>query len=228
MKSTFILFFLVGLLNITAYSQNKTYNSSKDSDAKSQAILKKLQAFYNNNARQITSSFQLKIDLPDQNTRIEKGTIIQSGTKFNLKVKEMTIINNGKALWMINKTNKEIQINDYSPGNTGGTFNPTDVIRMYNPSKFVSVCTFDGKQGNSMVQIVEIKPLDKNADYAKARITVNKSNTRLTKIELFNKDGSKYYLTISGTTISNKPVPSNFVFNAANYPKYHIEDLRVN
>lgn len=228
MRSILFLIFLSFVTTGTGFSQIKTYNASKDSDSKSKAILKKLQAFYNSSNNQVTSSFQLKINLPDKNTRLENGTIIQSGNRFNLKLKDMTIINNGKAIWLINKVNKEVQINDYTPGNNGGTFNPTDVIRMYDPVKFVSVCTFDGKQGNSSVQIIEIKPLDKNTDYSKARLTVNKSNTSLSKIELFNKDGSKYFLTISKTSVSTKANNTNFVFQKSAYPNYHVEDLRIN
>jgi len=219
--------FFIGLY-LNAYSQATTYNSAKDSDKKSVAILNKLKSFYNSSTNQITSSFNLKMTFAGNKSRLEKGTIVQSGNKFNLVLNDMSIVNDGKTIWVVNKANKEIQINDNTGGSASGTFNPTDVVRLYDSKKFVSVCTFDGTQTGKSIQIIELKPLDKKTEYSKARITVNKVNGSLSKVELFNKDGSRYDLTIN-KTISSKSVNSaNFAFNKASYPGYNIEDLRIN
>ena len=190
------------------------------------AILNKLKGVYSS-TKQVTSTFNLKMNLPGNKTRLEKGTIIQHGDRFKLDTKELTIINNGKTVWIVNKTNKEIQVHDYTPGQSGSTFNPTDVIRMYDQQKFVSVCTFDGVQGGKGVQVVELKPVDKKTDYAKARITANKSTGGLSRVELFNKDGSRYDLSITKTTFgtANSGI---FTFSKTAWPGYNIEDLRVN
>lgn len=227
MRYLLLLMTSISVLALSAQSTINTYNSAKDSDKKSIAILNKLKAIYTNTTKQVTSSFNLNMNLPGNKTQLEKGSIIQLGNKFKLDAKSISVINDAKTVWIINKTNKEIQIHDNISGSASGPFNPTDIIRMYDQNKFISVCTFDGVKNGIGIQTVELKPVDKKTTYSKARITTLKSNGNLSRIELFNKDGSRYDLTILKTSFS-KANSNIFTFSKTSWSGYNVEDLRVN
>ena len=105
--------------------------------------------------------------------------------------------------------------------------NPAELVSMWDNKNFVVVCVFDGTKDGKQVQIVEVKPLNKKTEYAKAKITVNKSNGQLSAMELINKDGSKYNLTITKNMIAKAASQSLYTFNKAKYPGYQVEDLRI-
>ena len=46
-------------------------------------------------------------------------------------------------------------------------------------------------------------------------------------MELINKDGSKYNLTITKNMIAKAASQSLYTFNKAKYPGYQVEDLRI-
>jgi len=221
-----LLVILVASISLTA--QKNTYSTAKDSDSKAVATLNKIKTKYSSASQQITSVFSLKMEFPGQSTRLEKGTMTQLGTKFNLDIKDMGIINDGKTVWFINKKQKEVQINDYVKGSSQGIVNPADFISQYDQKNFVAAVTFDGAQSGKQVQIIECKPVKKGTEYSKARITVNKPTGELIAMEIFNKDGSRHTLNVSKTTFGKPGSATVFTFNKAKYPGYNVEDLRVN
>lgn len=211
-----------------SFAQKNTYSTAKDSDAKAVSILNKIKTKYTSASQQISSVFSLKMEFPGQSTRLEKGTMIQLGPKFNLDIKDMAIINDGKTVWFVNKKQKEVQINDYTKGSSQGIVNPADFIAQYDQKSFVAALTFEGAQSGKQVQVIECKPVKKNTDYSKARITVNKATNELIAMEVFNKDGSRHTLNVSKTTFAKAGSTAPFTFNKAKYPGYNVEDLRVN
>lgn len=225
------LFFSVSILLAVVFSasaQKNTYSTAKDSDAKAVATLNKIKAKYASASQQITSNFSLKMEFPGQSTRLEKGSMVQFGSKFNLDIKDMAIINDGKTVWFINKKQKEVQINDYVKGTNQGIVNPAEFISQYDAKSFVAAVSFDGAQNGKQVQVIEVKPVKKNTDYSKARITVNKATSELIGMEIFNKDGSRHTLNVSKTVFAKPTGTTAFVFNKTKYPGYNVEDLRVN
>ena len=225
--SRFILWAFVLFCGSSLFAQN-TYTSAKDSDAKSVVALNKIKAKYSTAGQQITSVFTMKIDLPNQAARLEKGTMIQSGNKFNLSMKDMAIISDGKTVWFINKKQKEVQINDYSKDVSKGMVKPADFIIQYRPKTFISAVTIHGPKNGKKVMVMEIKSVDRKVDYSKVRVTVNKATNELIEMELFNKDGSRYTLNVSKTTFSKTTSSSSFGFDKSKYPGFNVEDLRVN
>jgi len=168
------------------------------------------------------------MEFPGQSTRLEKGTLIQSGNKFNLDLKEMGIINDGKSVWFISKKQKEVQINDYSKDAGQSVINPVSFLNDYNSKSYISRLLMEGLKDGKQVDIIEIKPVNRKTEFSKARITVTKGTNQLVKMELFNKDGSHHTLNVSKTQFSKQVSPASFTFNKARYPGYHVEDLRVN
>jgi len=210
------------------FAQKNTYSTAKDSDAKAVTTLNKIKTKYANASQQISSNFSLKMEFPGQSTRLEKGSMIQLGSKFNLDIKDMAIINDGKTVWFINKKQKEVQINDYVKGSNQGIVNPAEFISQYDAKSFVAAVSFDGAQSGKQVQVIELKPVKKNTEYSKARITVNKATSELIGMEIFNKDGSRHTLNVTKTVFAKPTGATAFVFNKAKYPGYNVEDLRVN
>jgi hypothetical protein len=79
-----------------------------------------------------------------------------------------------------------------------------------------------------MIQQIEFKPLKKDSEYAKARLTINKKTGFIDQIELLTKDGSRYLLMIEKTNGDQHLVQTLFQMKKEDFPNYQIEDLRLN
>ena len=67
---------------------------------------------------------------------------------------------------------------------------------------------------------------DKNAEYAKLRLSVNKTNKDIISVFALGKDGSRYTLKVNRFSPDKPLAADTFVFKPAKYEGFHIEDLR--
>ena len=219
-----IAFLFLAVLNLTA--QGNTYTSAKDSDPEAKKILDKLKKDYDS-YKSLEVDFDLVLELPGQTKEVQKGTVRQSGDKFMAKVASQEIYCNGKSLWLYLKDNNEVQINDYNANTAGDMMTPKDMLRMYEDGKYAYAITDEQIVDGVLCTLIEFKPLDKNSEYFKLRLAVDKKSKKAKHLKVFSKDGSKYTLQINKLTPNPVFAASAFEFNKAKYPGVRIEDLRL-
>ncbi|HNL39918.1 MAG TPA: outer-membrane lipoprotein carrier protein LolA, partial [Saprospiraceae bacterium] len=80
--------------------------------------------------------------------------------------------------------------------------------------------------GGKLLTHIEFKPVSRNSEYAKIRVSVDEKALTIESIKAFAKDGSRYTFKVTRLT-PNKVFPANhFTFDAKKYPGVHVEDLR--
>ncbi len=223
-----LLFTLMSLFfSLGVFAQTKTdYSKASDSDPKAKAILDKVRKKYEG-YKSLEAAFTLDIEFPEQPRETQKGTVARQGEKYRVEMASQVVICDGKAIFLVMNGNKEVQINNMpEEGEDEEVLSPQSLFNFYNQGKFAYVLTNEYSQGGKVVQDIEFKPLDKNFDYSKIRMTINKATYEVVSVKTFGKDGSRFTLTVSQFTPNKTFAANYFSFDKNKYPGYHVEDLR--
>ncbi len=168
-------------------------------------------------------NFTFEIDGPDMDSKeSDKGILLVKGDNYILDIAGQKVICDGETIWTYLQDAAEVQINEVEEED--GAISPSNIFTFYSDnykSKFIKEDVSDGKT----IQIIELKPsIDRN--YAKVELSINKAETMLTRVMIFDKNGGTINYIIDEFQ-SNIPVEdSKFTFNEANYPGVEIIDMR--
>jgi outer membrane lipoprotein-sorting protein len=175
----------------------------------------------------LTVNFSLNIDIPEQPTIKQKGTLVQDGKKYKLDLTDQMLMSDGNDLWLFLKEKKEVQINDIDEGDDT-VLSPIDLLNIYERDDFEYALVNELKNNKGqLVQQIELKPRNKGADYSKIRIEIEKSKAEILGMKAFFTDGVRYTVEVD-EVIPNKTIPaSTFVFQTSDYPGVKVEDLRL-
>jgi len=225
-----VLFSLTLLFSCAAlFAQKKETNPFTEkgsSDPIAKATLDKVKKNYQS-YKSLEATFTLDIELAEQPKETQKGKIAQQGDKYILDLGGQNIISDGKSIWMVMPRNKEVQVSNVpSKDEEGSILTPQALFRFYEKGSYIYAVVNEYTEAGKALQQIEFKPTDRNSEYSKIRLTVEKKTASVTSIKAFSKDGSRYTFNITKLT-PNKTFDANyFAFNKAKYPGYHIEDLR--
>jgi outer membrane lipoprotein carrier protein len=229
MKKVFLfslLLFDLVLVQAQTKPKSPVTPPKESSDPATKVVLDKVKAKYEA-YKTIEADFSLTLEFPQQAKEVQKGKLLQKGNKYRMDFNQQTVLSDGKAVWMILPKNKEVQINDLPDPNDDETIlSPQALFRIYLRKDFIYSITNEYAQGKRVIQEIEFKPTGKYSEYSKLRLSIDKKTLDFIELKAFGKDGSRYTLVIASLT-PNKPLAdASFSFNKANYPGYHVEDLR--
>jgi outer membrane lipoprotein-sorting protein len=105
---------------------------------------------------------------------------------------------------------------------------PKGLLKMYQSGNFLYFMGSTGTESGKTVQYIEIKPVDRRSQYSKFKVAINKANNQIVSMKTFNKDGSKFTMSISKMNSNKKVDNAKFIFDASKYAGVHVEDLRTN
>ena len=220
MKKYITLLLSVGLI-INTFAQVK-----EQSDPQATKILDQLKKKYDSFSS-MEADFTLEMKLSGQDTETQKGKIIQSGEKYFLSLDDQEIYNDGTHVWIHMKSNKEVQWSDADFDEEGEIMSPKDMLRIYESNDYIYAITDERTEKGDKVTDIEFKPLDRDSEYIKMRISISKKDNMMKKIAIFARDGSRYTVNLDNIQ-SNKAYDDKiFAFNKAAYPGVHVEDLRI-
>lgn len=196
-------------------------------DAAAKTLLEKARKKYEG-YKTIEADFSLTIEPAEGKKEVQKGKMWQSGEKYRVQLDQQEIISDGKSSWLYMKGNKEIQINDADAQSDANSLSPKGLMKMYQSGNFIYFMGNTGTENGKSVQYIEIKPVDRRAEYSKFKVAINKSNNQIVSMKTYNKDGSKFTMLISKLATDKKIDAKKFIFDATKYQGVHIEDLRTN
>ncbi|MBK8702623.1 MAG: outer membrane lipoprotein carrier protein LolA [Saprospiraceae bacterium] len=195
-------------------------------DPKAKTILDKISKKYDSYAS-LEASFNLEIELAEQDKEVQKGTVARKEKQYKVDVNSQSMLSDGKALWVILHKNKEVQINDLpDPKDDDNLLSPESIFSFYKKGKFIYALVNDYTENGRALQQIEFKPIDKNSEYSKLRLTLDKKTYEVISVKAFVKDGSRYTFAITKLTPNKTFAANYFTFDKAKYPGYHMEDLR--
>ncbi len=200
--------------------------TAQESDPQAKAILDKLRKKYQG-YQSLEQAFTLEIELPEQKKEVQQGKMAKQGKKYRVDLASQSIICDGASLWLVLHQNKEVQINNLpDPADDETVLSPEALFNFYEKGKFVYFLVNETTAAGKVVQEIEFKPLDKNSEYSKFRLTVEKATLNVLSMKAFGKDGSRYTLNLGTLTPNKAFAAQHFSFDKAKYPGYRVEDLR--
>jgi len=212
--------FLSGILIFIGLSAQAQANAK---DPKAEAILnamseryKKLTAFRAEFACNMKST-QEKLD------ETFTGKITVKGDKFRLKLPEQEIFNNKTTVWTYIEDDKEVTITDNDPNS--GDINPAEVYNMYKKG-FKYNWFGEKKEGTEIFDEVDLTPDDKNVNYFKIRLLINRRTRELKSWQIFEKNGRRFLYAIMKFESNVAVTDAFFNFDKAQHPKVQEVDLR--
>ena len=221
------LFFLFILTSFTLGVVAQNFTKSEDSDPAAKAVLEKMRKQYESYGS-LQADFTLELEIPEQPVSQQKGTLLQQGEKYRLNLDDRTLVSDGKSVWLYVAKNKEVQINNADEESEPGTISsPKDLLRAYEWDNYIYVLVNEFTENGKVVQQIEFKPTDRDSDYSKIRLTVNKKTSEVVSIKSFGKDGSRYTLTVNKLLPNASVNSSTFTFTKKDCPDCHFEDLRI-
>lgn len=175
--------------------------------------------------RTIEMDFLLTIAYPDQPIDRQEGVLIQDGKQFLFKTPQQELRGDGRSVWLYLKERNEVQINDYEEDDEGlNLVTPKDFLRQYHSGQF-EYRTVDKTREQLTV---EFKPNDRDSEYAKFRVTIDRRQSRIEQVVAFGKDGSTITFEVKKQTSNKDYDEATFVFDPSKYPGVLVEDLRIN
>ena len=152
----------------------------------------------------------------------QKGDITVKGDKYRLEIAQQTILSDGKTVYTIMPSAKEVQINDIEDMEDAITPNKifTDYYKNFT-AKSVTEKTVKGV----VCQVIELEPVSKK-DFTKAVLTVAKSDLIPQELQLTDKKGTLHTYTLENFKVDQPIDDAVFTFKQGDYPDYEVIDLR--
>ena len=223
MKNTIVLLVAI-CFSIACFGQTE----KETSDPAAKAILEKLRTKYEV-YKTVAADFTLTIEIPEEDKEVQQGTIIQAGDKYRLDLDHQAIYSDGNDLWLFMKNSNEVQINsvDDFEEDEGELMSPKDLLRIYEKEDFIYHLINEDYENGVAIQQIEFKPINKDSEYSKMRVTIDRKKTQLLRIKAFSKDGARYTMEVTKFTPNGAYKDADFVFDTKEYPDVFVEDLRI-
>ena len=148
---------------------------------------------------------------------ITSGIILIKGKKFHASTPQATVWFDGKTMWTYMKQNEEVNVS-----------NPTEAqLQAINPYNFINLykngynCTLNNT-GSSYV--VHLTSNVKDRKIKELFVTIDKQSYRPTQVKLLQ--GKKWTIFDITDLSKSKVADSQFRFNAKDFPKAEVIDLR--
>lgn len=210
----------------TAFAQNNQYTSGQDSDPEARVILEQLRQKYEAYDA-LEAAFKLEIEFPEQPVEVQEGTLARQGDRYRVKIATQEIFSDGQALYLVLHNNESVQINDLpDPDDSETLLTPQSLFNFYENGDFVYTLLDERSVNGRVRQYVEFKPLDRDSEYAKLRMEIDKANREVVSVKAFAKDGSRYTFSLTSFTPNKRFAANYFSFSESKFPGYYVEDLR--
>ena len=215
MKRTVAL--LIAILLGIQLSAQITHTDKGAVDQTANTLLKKAAAKMSG-----TVSFSVTVvnlDADKKETFRHKVDILYNAPRYRVKTSDLEIYCNGKAVWQLNKPNKEVVITPMTDSDDDIT-NPARLLSNYSKSfraKFI-------REESDGTAIVDLQPM-KARSYHKIRLFINSKTGLLKKMEQHNFDSSRGVYTLSNFK-NTKATDADFTFNTKAHPGVEVVDMR--
>jgi len=196
--------------------------AAQEKDEKSKTILGDL-------STKVKSYSSLKIDftykMENKKEKVNEninGTLYLKKEKYRLEFSGQTIMCDGKTTWTYSKASNEVQINNVEESDDAIT--PQNIFSIYEKghrSKYIR----DGEEKGKKVYVIELVPTEQKT-YFKVRLNIEKTTNQLVSAVVFDRNGGTFTYELTKLQPNVPITDDKFTFNAANFPKAEIIDLR--
>lgn len=178
---------------------------------------------YNSMYAQVEFKNENKAAGIDQKSEIK---ITLSGTKYSITVDStMILLNDDTTTCSISLEDEEGTMESYEASNSNEEITPSNIWTIYEKGFYYILAeptTFKGKPAH----VIDLAPENKDLDYFKIKMTVNKEDKSIMSMRVLFKDGTHHVYNLELFKANVKVDNSTFKFNSKDYPEVEMEDLR--
>lgn len=205
----------------TSFSQTNSLGKS-DSDAK--MILDNVSAKFKT-YKTVEAHFTLKIENSSGKVLGTKtGVVSMKESKYRISVSGQEIYSDGTNIWTYDKSANEVQLTQFDPSTN--TITPQKMFTNFYDKDFLYKLNGESKQGNKIVEEIELTPVDKTKPFFKVLLNVDKKTLSIINTKVFQKTGDRYTYTITSMKTNTNLPDGLFIFKTKDYPKVEVIDLR--
>jgi outer membrane lipoprotein carrier protein len=192
-------------------------------DPKAAEIMSSSRQKYNS-LKDLTSNFKYTLEnksLKDGNTS-RSGTMKIKGKKYRVSFSEQEVICDGSTIWLIMKPEKEVNISEFDPEES------LSLDRMYKIYEKETKSRYDKEEtiGTAIYHKISLFSINKNSDYSRVEVWVNKKTLMMEKALIFQRNGAMVKYELTNIKTDTGITDAEFVFNKASFPGFEIVDLR--
>lgn len=151
-----------------------------------------------------------------------KGKITVKGNKFRLVLPEQEVINNGMYVWTYLPEAKEVNVDKAE--NDSDEINPSRIYDIYKKG-FKYLYLADKTEGGVVCEEIDLVPENKNAQYFKIKMMINKKDKSIQSWTMFDKSGNRFKYTITKFNPGVKVDDAFFTFDPKKYPGVEVIEL---
>lgn len=217
MKKILLLLTLVLAAEVMASAQTKAYGNEPEAERMvRQAIANLKKSAY---ASRFTIDYYSEVD---KSTDSKVGKVDLKGSAFHLELYDTEIRFNGKTQWTYVAADNEVTITQPSKADLKES-NPMSLIDATLEDNRVAFSEKRRQAGSRIINCFPYEP--KKVEYFKIVLYIDELNQLPRKIIIHQRNGDR--VTMSFLDLHKISfVPSNYVFNKAEYPKVTVNDLR--
>jgi outer membrane lipoprotein carrier protein len=204
-----ILSFLAGLFLVPAcFSQNSDPAAKQILDQTSATI----KAF-----KSLEAVFTIQIqDAQGVSQGSKKGTIYMKGTKYILMMTGQEIYCDGKTIWTYDQSANEVTITKVDPSSS--SISPQKLLTNFYDKDFLYKLNGEQKLGNKTVIEIESTPIDKNQNFHKVYLYIDKKTHLPSSGKILDKNGNIYLYTVNSLSGKTSLTDASFIFDKSKHP----------
>lgn len=168
-------------------------------------------------------------NLAEEKTENYSGTLLLKGNRFRIDVDKTTTFCDGKTRWAYLTESNEVTISPIEVSNDDAPedkfmSDPMSLYTIYR-SGFKYVMGDIEEIGGKTMQIVELAPENIKKPYFKIKYWFTPNN-ELYQIKCFQKDGTRFTLTLTKIQINQKIDDAALDFDVKKFPGVEVIDMR--
>jgi outer membrane lipoprotein carrier protein len=216
-----LLFILALTLFITGFGQNNSLGTNDPAAKKLlDAVSNKFKTY-----KSVQANFTLTVE--DGKGKIQgtkKGTVFMKGSKYRVTITGQEIFSDGKNIWTYDKAANEVTITELDE--SANAITPQKLFTNFYEKDFLSKYNGEKKEGTRVLQEIEMTPTDKNKNFHKVYILIDKKTQTIYSTRVLEKAGNKYSYTVNSMKTTSAVADATFVFDKKKYPGVEEVDLR--
>ncbi|MBI5020859.1 MAG: outer membrane lipoprotein chaperone LolA [Ignavibacteriales bacterium] len=185
-------------------------------------ILRNIQKKYESwNDATISFTQQVLFAVTKSEQTFDGKLIVKKGNKYRIDLEQQLIITDGKTLWNVNKTNKQVMIDNYRDDPKSIT--PEKMLTNI-PKNYNATLLNRDEEGGADIAVLKLLPKEERSSFRSIKMWVDEDKSVLKKIQII--DASKNTITY---TINNLFINSGLKENSFSYQPpdgYEVIDLR--
>ncbi len=131
------------------------------------------------------------------------------GSKYRVNISGQEIYSDGDNIWTYDKSANEVQLTKFDP--SSNTITPQKMFTNFYDKDFLYKLNGEKKEGNKVVQEIELTPVDKTKTFFKVLVNVDKATKNIVSSKVFEKNGDRYIYTVNSMK-TNTDLPESLIY----------------